>query len=256
MALRTDSDNRGLAWHRRRWPGPRSGRSSRVDVRVDLSDPLFGHVDFLSPDVLRSVQHLALEVRLVDHVEIDDPETADAGGAQVLRERDSEPARANDESRRLLEPQLPGHSDFGEDQVSRVPLDFGRHQDIFALRSESVHQGERSAGDAWDNRNRVTRLEIRRILLQITDVLFVHVDVHEISQPPIICVQVTSELVELVDQVPKRLFDAVRLDLHGIVIRGVLTKRRRDDDSDRGHGRVGFMTVLYLRFAPPIFDPE
>jgi hypothetical protein len=67
---------------------------------------------------------------------------------------------------------------------------------------------------------------------------------------------VPPKLVELVDQVAKGLFDAVGLDLDGIVIRGVLPKRRRDDDSDRRHGRIGFMTVLYLRFAPPLFVSE
>src|SRR2546427_13048097 len=60
------------------------------------------------------------------------------------------------------------------------------------------------------------------------------------------------KLVELVDQVPKGLVDALRLDLHRVVIRGVLTKSRRDDDSHGHHGRIGFMTVLYLRFAPPL----
>src|SRR3989475_1685183 len=227
-----------------------------VDVRVDLRDSLFRDVDLLPPDVIRAVQHLALEVRLVDHVEVDEPETADAGGAQVLRERDSEPARANDQSGRLLEPQLPRHPDFGEDQVARVPLDFGRHQDVFALRSEPVHQGERTARDAWDNRNRVTGLQRRRILLQIADVFFVHVDVHEISELPVLCVQMTLELVELAYQVAERLFDAGRLDLDGIVIRGVLTEGCRDDDPDRWHRRIGFMSVLYLRFAPPLFISE
>src|SRR6058998_1343514 len=91
--------------------------------------------------------------------------------------------------------------------MSGVPFDFGRHQDIFALRSESVHERERTARDARDNRNRVTGLQRRRILLQIADVFFVHVDVHEISKPPVLCVQMTPELVELAYQVAERLFD-------------------------------------------------
>src|SRR2546427_13274231 len=137
-----------------------------------------------------------------------------------------------------------------------VSFDPGGHQDVFALRSERIHQRERTAGDAWDDRNRVTRLQGRRFLLEITDVLFVHVDVHEISQPPVIRVEMPPKLVEPVDHVPEGLFDALRLDLYGVVIRGVLTKGRRDDDSDRRHGRVRFMTVLYLRFAPPVFASE
>src|SRR5213594_3200252 len=223
-----------------------------VDVRVDLGDPFFRDLDLLAADVLRPVQHLALQVRLVDHVEVDDPETADAGGAEVLRERHAESPGADDEGGRLLELQLPRHADFGQDQVSGIALDFRRHEHVFALRSQPIHQRKRTARDARDDRDRVAFLQGGRILLEVADVLLVDVDVHEVSQSAGVRVQMTPKLVEAVHEVAEGLFDAFGLDVHRIVVRRVLTKGRRNDDSDRSHGRTCSMTVLYLRFVPRV----
>src|SRR5437667_369628 len=44
---------------------------------------------------------------------------------------------------------------------------------------------------------------------------------------------------------------SLRLDLDGIVVVGVLTQGRWNDDSDGCHRGTGSMTVLYLRFVPP-----
>src|SRR3989475_10217085 len=221
-----------------------------VDVRVDLSDALLRDVDLLAADVLRPVQHLALQVRLVDHVEVDDPETADAGGAEVLGERHAEPPGADDQGGRLLEFQLPRHADFGQDQMPGIAFDFRRHEDVFALRPEPIHQRKRTARDARDDRNRVSFLQGGRILLEIADVLLVDVDVHEIPQSAVVRIESTSKLVKAVHEDSEGLFDAFGLDLHRIVVRRVLTAGRRNDDPDRSHGRACSMTVLYLRFVP------
>src|SRR5439155_46579 len=44
---------------------------------------------------------------------------------------------------------------------------------------------------------------------------------------------------------------AIRIDLDGHVVCGVLTHGRWSDDSDGCHRRTGSMTVLYLRYVPP-----
>jgi hypothetical protein len=48
---------------------------------------------FGRPDVLRAVDHLALEVGLVDHVGVDQPERAHARGREVERERRAQARR-------------------------------------------------------------------------------------------------------------------------------------------------------------------
>src|SRR5881409_441254 len=226
--------------------------SLHVDVRVDLGDPFFRNLDLLAADVLRPVQHLALQVRLVDDVEVDDPETAHAGGAEVLRERHAEPTGADDQGGRLFELQLPRHADFGQDEVPGIAFDFRRHEDVLPLRSEPIHERKRTARDARDDRDRVAFLQGGRVLLEVADVLLVDVDVHEVSQSAGVRVQMTPKLVEAVHEVAEGLFDAFGLDVHRIVVRRVLTKGRRNDDSDRSHGRTCSMTVLYLRFVPRV----
>src|SRR2546428_3329779 len=133
-----------------------------------------------------------------------------------------------------------------------IAFDFRRHEDVFALRPEPIHQRKRTARDARDDRNRVSFLQGGRILLEIADVLLVDVDVHEIPQAAVVRIEMTSKLVEAVHEVSEGLFDAFGLDLHRIVVRRVLTESRRNDDPDRSHGRACSMTVLYLRFVPRV----
>ena len=46
-------------------------------------------------DVGRAVDHLALQVAVVDDVEVDEADAPDAGRGQVQRQRRAEPARAD-----------------------------------------------------------------------------------------------------------------------------------------------------------------
>src|SRR5438552_613917 len=238
------------------------GRQSRlvglhVDVRIDLRGPLFRDLDLLSPDVLRPVEHLALEIRFVDHVEIDDPEAANARRAQILRERDPEAARADDQGGRLLEHQLPRHPDLRENQVPRVPLDFRGREDILPLRHEAVHQGEGTARNARDNRDRVALVQRRRVLPEVADVFFVHVDVHEVPEVAIVGVEMPPEEIEAIDEVIEGLFDVLGLDLYRIPIADVLPERGGDDNLDRGHRRASCHNSGILKVHPSaICEPE
>src|SRR2546422_1366632 len=228
-----------------------------VDVRIDLRDPFFRDLDLLAPDVLRPIEHLALEIRLVDHVEVDDPEAADAGRAQILRERDPEAPRANDQGGRLFELQLPCHPDLREDQVPRVPLDFRGREDVLPLRDEAVHQGEGTARDARDNRDRVALVQRRRVLPEVADVFFVHVDVHEVPEVAIVGVEMPPEEIEAIDEVIEGLFDVLGLDLYHIPIADVLPERGGDDNLDRGHRRASCHNSGILKVHPSaICEPE
>jgi hypothetical protein len=69
------------------------------------------------------VDDLALQVRRVDLVELDDAERAHAGGGQVEQRRAAQPAGAHDQHLGVLESLLPGHPDVRDDEVAAVALD-------------------------------------------------------------------------------------------------------------------------------------
>src|SRR5713226_2266485 len=76
---------------------------------------------------------LALQVREVDRVVIDDAERADAGGGEVEQHRRAQPAGADDEHARGHELGLPLLADFVEDEVAGVALELllgERHLEI------------------------------------------------------------------------------------------------------------------------------
>lgn len=66
---------------------------------------------------------LALQVGLVDLVELGDAEGADAGRGEIEKGRAAQAARADDEDLGVLEPLLPVHADVRDDQVPAVATD-------------------------------------------------------------------------------------------------------------------------------------
>ena len=63
---------------------------------------------------------LALEVRLVDDVGVDDAERADARRGEVERRRRPEPARADEQDARVEQPLLALLADLRDEQVPAV----------------------------------------------------------------------------------------------------------------------------------------
>ena len=76
------------------------------------------------PTSLGEVDDLALKVRDVDDVEIDQAERADARRGEVQRQRRPQAAGADAEHLGGLEPLLPLHGHLGHDQVPGVSLNF------------------------------------------------------------------------------------------------------------------------------------
>nr|BFE76745.1 hypothetical protein GCM10020092_100460 [Actinoplanes digitatis] len=76
-----------------------------------------------SADVGDAVDDLALEIGLVDGVEVDDAERSDAGRGQVEQGGRAETTRADGQDLGVLQPLLPVHPDVGDDQVTRVAAD-------------------------------------------------------------------------------------------------------------------------------------
>ena len=83
---------------------------------------LLGRVDLRDADAVGGVDDLALEVREVDHVVVDDAERADAGRREVERGRRAEAAGAEQEDLRVEQLLLALDADLGEQEVARVAL--------------------------------------------------------------------------------------------------------------------------------------
>ena len=77
---------------------------------------------FLLADPVGRVDDLALEVRQVDDVEVDDADGPDAGRREVQRGRAAEPAGADEEDLRAEERRLAVRPDLGHEEVAAVAL--------------------------------------------------------------------------------------------------------------------------------------
>ena len=77
-----------------------------VDERVGLGDRLLGRHGLGLPDVGLPVDDLALQVGLVDLVELRDAERADAGRGQVEQGRAAQAAGTDDQHLGVLQPLL------------------------------------------------------------------------------------------------------------------------------------------------------
>ena len=91
-----------------------------LDVGVERLDRPARRVGLRLAERVGRVHDLALQVRLVDHVRVDDPEPADAGRGQVERGRRAEAARADQQDARVEQPQLALLADLGDQQVAAV----------------------------------------------------------------------------------------------------------------------------------------
>ena len=102
-----------------------------VDVRVVGEESLFRGFRLLAADVVVLVQDLALEVREVDDVEVDDADRADAGEGEVERRGAAEAAGADDEHLRLHQLALADRADLRHDDVPAVAVHLlGRERDL------------------------------------------------------------------------------------------------------------------------------
>jgi hypothetical protein len=72
------------------------------------------------------VDDLPLQIRALDDVVVDDPQSADPGRREVLDRRRPQTARADDQRRPLEQPLLPLGTDLVHDDVSRVAIELGR----------------------------------------------------------------------------------------------------------------------------------
>ncbi len=107
--------------------GGHEAHRNRVDcdVGIERPQPFGGGLDLQPPDAGRVVQDLALKIRHVDAVVVDDPDPADARGRQVRQHRRAQAARTDAEHARRGELALPLQPDFGDQQMAAVTAQLG-----------------------------------------------------------------------------------------------------------------------------------
>ena len=103
-------------------------------------------------DAVRRVDHLALQVRLVDDVVVDDPDRADAGRGEVERRGRAEAAGAEQQHLGLEQLDLAVVSDLGKKRVARVAVRWSRVRAHLAI---TGRLGLDPAGDAALDRDDV-----------------------------------------------------------------------------------------------------
>ncbi len=91
-----------------------------VDRGIQRGEFFFGGIELLTAHVAGGVQDLALQIAGIDHIEIDQPQRANAGRGQVERQRRAQSARAHAQDARGLQLLLALHAHFRQDQVARV----------------------------------------------------------------------------------------------------------------------------------------
>ncbi len=112
-------------------------------VGVEGNELLLGGVEFGLSDVVGGVEDLALEVGVVDGVELDEAEGSDAGGGEVEGDGAAEAAGADDEDFGVEEFELPFEADFRVGEVAGVAIlllfseggyGVGRHLGLLRMR--------------------------------------------------------------------------------------------------------------------------
>ena len=93
-----------------------------VDVGVQLGEGLLRRVDLALADAVHVVQDLALQVRRVDDVHVDDAERADARSREVERGGRAEAARTEQQHAALEQLLLAGLADLGKEDVAAVAV--------------------------------------------------------------------------------------------------------------------------------------
>ena len=93
-----------------------------VDVGVQRGERLLGRVDLAVADAVHVVQDLALQVRRVDDVHVDDAERADARGREVERGGGAEAARAEEQHLGVEQLLLARLADLGQEDVAAVAV--------------------------------------------------------------------------------------------------------------------------------------
>jgi hypothetical protein len=79
------------------------------------------HLSLLPADVGICKNRLALQVRFIDNVVVNDADPPDSGRGEILQRRGAEAARSDDERACGVQPLLTGQTDFRNEQMAAIP---------------------------------------------------------------------------------------------------------------------------------------
>ncbi len=94
--------------------------------RIHLPQPCGRALEFGFPDPRLAVEDLALEIRGIHHIRIDQAEAADPGGGKIERGRRSQRAGADEQDGRVFQLQLSARPDGGDEDVAGITEQFRR----------------------------------------------------------------------------------------------------------------------------------
>ena len=97
-----------------------------LDKWIERGKPFACSFELRASHVAGVVEQLALQVRCIDSVVVDEHDSADAGRRQVERRRRAQPAGTYEEDARSLEALLPFQAKLGQPHLTAVSVDFSR----------------------------------------------------------------------------------------------------------------------------------
>src|ERR1035437_679998 len=192
-----------------------------VHVGIDGVHLFGGGIELLATHVPGGVNHLALEVGEVHHVEIDDADAPDARGREVQAERRAQAAGAHQQDFGRFELLLALDADFRDDQVAAVAEDF-----VFRERRGA-------AGDGGDQRDGVAILGGGGVLAQVANVLVVEIDVDEAAYLAFVVEDLFAQVGVVRGERVQHFADGGAGDGDGVLAPGELAQGGRNQNS--GH---------------------
>src|SRR5579875_2552949 len=123
------------------------------DLRIERMQPLRRDARFRLPDVARRIEDLALQIRYVDRIVVDDPDAPDPGGGEIGEDRRAQAARADAQHPCRRQLTLPIEPDFGYEEMPAVAPQI----DAPGRERRRSHATERSAR-GWRSFNQASTL--------------------------------------------------------------------------------------------------
>ena len=193
---------------------------------VDGVQGVARRVELRPPYVGRPVDHLPVQVAVVDHVEVDDAEPPDAGRGQVHRHRRAEATGTDAENAGRLQLQLPVHADLRHDQVPAVA------GDLLVAQRRRRGDGHDRTPPATDGMMLTVSPSLTgvRLLLEEADVVVVQIDGDEAAQLAFLVVEVLAEVRVPRRHVGEQLADRSALGLDDVLLVRVDAQRRRNQN--------------------------
>src|SRR5713226_7265410 len=173
-----------------------------LDVRIDVFETIARRSYFRTAYVARAVNDLSLQVRSVNHIEINQSKSSHAGRRQIHSQRRAQTAGANHQHAGSFQLSLTGHADLWNNDVPAVARDLfvRKHWEPIHLclrRAGILARGVFQHGGATRNRRhnqkRVAIFHRRVGSVLVADVFVIEIHVDEIAERVLIVEKVPAQ---------------------------------------------------------------